>query len=386
MKTGLAAFAAGLFSLTANAEGFRITGTVKAMPDSCIVSLIDTEKGENGKKIAETVAADDNFTLTGDIASPTLCNLNFGTRMKDGRLRRFASVPVMLGNDQVTVITDKTAEEIGKMSHTETAFTVTGGEAQRQYQEYVDACGEADREQEKASYLNAMKYFESNDNPDTMAVYDKIKKDAYNRFAALRDEFVKKHPSYFISAALTKQEMLKQYLYTGDELKAMRKMMKAVPDTARQSMFDRLLDFSLRYCKAMPCPDFEMTSDGGKVSKLSEIKANGKYTFIDIWASWCGPCRAAIPHVKELAQKYGDRLQIMSISVDEEEDAWRKAMKEEQMPWAQYRLAPGDQFNTAGRLLNISSIPRLILLNEKGEIVCSTNLPKEVTAVIETRL
>lgn len=68
-----------------------------------------------------------------------------------------------------------------------------------------------------------------------------------------------------------------------------------------------------------------------KSINLKEIIVPGKYNFIDFWASWCGPCRAAIPSVKQLQQKLGDKLNIISISVDKKRQDWERAMEVEKM-------------------------------------------------------
>ncbi|MBO5205174.1 MAG: TlpA family protein disulfide reductase, partial [Prevotella sp.] len=128
--------------------------------------------------------------------------------------------------------------------------------------------------------------------------------------------------------------------------------------------------------------DFAVTTTDKQVKHLSDYVQPGKYTFIDFWASWCGPCRAAIPHVRELYNRYKGKLNVLSISLDEKEPAWRKAMEQEKMEWTQLWLAK-DQMEPAARAYYITSIPRLILLNADGEIVVSTHKPDAMSDYLE---
>lgn len=75
-----------------------------------------------------------------------------------------------------------------------------------------------------------------------------------------------------------------------------------------------------------PSPIFENFENiKGGTTSLKDLK--GKYVYIDVWATWCGPCKAEIPHLKSLEEKYqGKNIVFVSISVDskEDHDAWQK--------------------------------------------------------------
>ena len=187
------------------------------------------------------------------------------------------------------------------------------------------------------------------------------------------------------SAYLTQKELEKPFAYTADEINAMADMVKVCPDTARVSTIERRRNFVMKYALGMAYPDFDLTTDKGDVVRISERIVPGKYNFIDFWASWCGPCRAAIPHVKELQEKYADKLNILSVSLDSEEADWRKAMEEEKMTWSQF-FAAEPQMQNVAQAYFINTIPRLILINDKGEVVCSTNKPDEVTEFLKNNL
>ncbi len=116
-----------------------------------------------------------------------------------------------------------------------------------------------------------------------------------------------------------------------------------------------------------PVPVVAYDDPAGKPVSIGDYK--GKYLLIDFWASWCGPCRKAIPKVKELYGKYNAQgFDVLSISIDTDNKAWRKAMQEENMPWAQ-TLSP-DKNKTMDTFL-FSGIPTLYLVDREGKIVKS---------------
>jgi thiol-disulfide isomerase/thioredoxin len=116
-----------------------------------------------------------------------------------------------------------------------------------------------------------------------------------------------------------------------------------------------------------PAFDYE-NHKGGKTS-LESLK--GKYVYIDIWATWCGPCRGEIPFLKTIEEKYkGKNIEFVSISVDVEKDhdKWKKFVTEKNLEGIQLYADKNflSDFITA---FKIESIPRFILINPDGIIV-----------------
>ena len=89
---------------------------------------------------------------------------------------------------------------------------------------------------------------------------------------------------------------------------------------------------------------------------------------LEFWASWCGPCRGEIPHLRHVYQEYKDKgFEIISISIDEKKTDWDKAMKEEKMVWKQ--LCDPNGFNgPVAQKYNITGVPTCILLDKEGRI------------------
>lgn len=115
----------------------------------------------------------------------------------------------------------------------------------------------------------------------------------------------------------------------------------------------------------MPSFNFHYPDINGKTVKLEDVK--GKYVYIDIWATWCGPCKAEIPDLKELEKEFrGKKIVFMSISCDTDKAAWEKYVKEEQLGGLQLWMGKGKDMKD---FYDIQTIPRFILLDRKGNIV-----------------
>ncbi len=117
--------------------------------------------------------------------------------------------------------------------------------------------------------------------------------------------------------------------------------------------------------------DLVMNDTEGKERKLSEWVGKGNYVLVDFWASWCGPCRAEMPNVVAAYEKYHAKgFDVVGVSFDQKEDAWKKAIEQIGMKWHNISDLKGWKC-AASEVYGISSIPSNILVDGEGKIVAS---------------
>ena len=107
----------------------------------------------------------------------------------------------------------------------------------------------------------------------------------------------------------------------------------------------------------------------GKEVKLSDYAGKGKVVLVDFWASWCGPCRQAMPDLVATYQKYKNKgLEIVGISLDSNKDAWAKATEDLKISWPQFSNLKGWEEDCAVTY-GVNSIPHTMLIDKDGKII-----------------
>ena len=121
---------------------------------------------------------------------------------------------------------------------------------------------------------------------------------------------------------------------------------------------------SLKIAVGHSIPEVEGFDLDGKKVKLSSLK--GTVVLFDFWATWCGPCRAMIPHERELIDKLAKKqFKILSVSADEKKDTLTEFLEKEKMPWAHWW--DGMQGPIA-KTFKVCAFPTMYLIDAKGMI------------------
>jgi peroxiredoxin len=113
-------------------------------------------------------------------------------------------------------------------------------------------------------------------------------------------------------------------------------------------------------------PEISLPDTQGNTINLSSLK--GKVVLIDFWASWCGPCRRANPHVAKLYEKYKSKgFEVFGVSIDSKKGDWLRAIKHDNIQYTQVNDADGWNAATAAKY-GVDAIPATFLLNKDGVI------------------
>ena len=117
--------------------------------------------------------------------------------------------------------------------------------------------------------------------------------------------------------------------------------------------------------KGKTAPDFEATSIDGKKVSLAHLK--GKFVLIDVWATWCGPCRQQSPYFEKFALKYkNENIRFIALSTDENIQKWYISAKGKSKSVLQLHT---DNVNQFAGSYDLESIPRFILIDPNGNFI-----------------
>lgn len=131
-------------------------------------------------------------------------------------------------------------------------------------------------------------------------------------------------------------------------------------------------------------PDFTAPNLDGNPQRL--YATLGKYTLVDFWASWCGPCRVESPKLVETYNTYREKgLTILSVSLDKSDASWRKAIENDNLNWNHVSHLKRWEDPIAAQY-GVTSIPQLFLLDENGKVVAKDHYIGNILPIIKENL
>ena len=195
--------------------------------------------------------------------------------------------------------------------------------------------------------------------------------DAQKEITRIQWDFIKANPKSPVSV-----DVAQNMVYTAKFSKAdMDNLLQAIDPSLRETPGYKQLKKSLESMAPIALGekyrDLELVDENGKTVQLSNYVKPGQYNMVEFWASWCGPCRGEIPHLRHVYDAYGkgkDAFNMISVSIDDKEKDWKQALKEENMKWTQLCDLKGWK----GEVINkykIQGVPFCLILDKEGRII-----------------
>lgn len=162
------------------------------------------------------------------------------------------------------------------------------------------------------------------------------------------------------------ESMRKAFDLLSDEVKNGRmKDIALKPINELEASEQREKESAAKQAPGVEAPDFTLNDINGNPFTLSSLR--GKYVILDFWGSWCGWCIKGFPEMKQYYQKYKGKFEILGVDCSDTEEAWKKAVSENQLPWL-HVFNPQDNKNLQ-ESYGITGYPTKIIVGPDGKIV-----------------
>lgn len=324
-------------SMSAQEKGFTIQGNVPQLPDGISVGIGLAE--DSITEIATTTVKDGKFILKGKVKHPTLAMLSTNNldmvvknHWPDDSIH-WNYIDLFLSNDDMTMTPD---------------LKIEGGEIQKDF-----------------NIVSAHDDWRFND--------------------SIQWDFINKNPQSVISVFFVNNMLKRGYGLTTDEVERLSKAITGVPgDTLRYAEYRWRVEYARKSTIGSPLIDLEIKTPEGKVTHLVDVVPQGKFVLVDFWASWCGQCIAAFPELEKIARKYKrEDFEIVDLSIDTKEPAWKNAMKRHPQPWEQYCTTQQGYKDLFTKYQIGNGVPYFVMVTPDGKVLKSPQTVEEIDELLK---
>lgn len=352
---------------------YLIIGKIKGL-HSGKIKLVGYAEDERLSKIVDSSSfKNDSFVLKGKLPFAQMLTIV----IDPGNW----SLPVFIENSVIKIEGDTSGSEHydwtaygGTRGAALKFFSITGSKSQDDWVRYMN---DASFKKYDATFKKYQSQIEELSKTDVdseykvMAKSDSLKSVLQNDQLNYIQNYQAKNPSSVVGVYI----LSKVYSTMSDKpLERIDSILNKFNGDAQESVYyKRVASIQQKIKALLPghfAPDFTLLKRDGSAFKLSTLRGN--YSMIDFWASWCYPCRQAIPHWKKVYNKYHSKgFEIVSVSSDSRRADWCEAMDIDKMPWHQVC----DEFPIKNRLSKVNAlymtpyIPFYVLLDKDGNIL-----------------
>lgn len=348
------------------ADNYNLTVNLKGLPEGTLLELTPVTHDKE-KPLATATLQGGKATFTGEVSEP-LCA---AVRVKDA----YGSMQLMVGGETASFTATATESKAadGVTIYNFEMKEMSGSPLTEKLQRLTAPRDSLNRVREafekRYSGFHA-RYAEAHKAGDTKKMEELKASDEYKQMEKEDTEFFNGVEKAYTKVITDNKETFWGPLLlvnlTSYLTPSQRPAFEEFSETAKSSYYGKKVRKELYPAGSVgqKAPSFTVSDEAGQQFTLEQLLAGKRYLLIDFWASWCRPCRMEIPNVKAQYELYKEKgLQVVSISIDKNAEAWRKAVKEEALVWPNF-LDP-----KVADAYSVRAIPALFLLDSEGRVI-----------------